>query len=119
MGITELTEQIQRFLDSAPEKNDVRAFLRAVERVSDVAVPVYDGPVELLVPPSAIIGADGSPIITKDATRGQLIDAGADFRTNTEKLISEAGRAMSTAITLEQLADGLAPGRRRRPTTTN
>lgn len=113
MGITELTEYVQRFLDSVPEKGDVRTFLKAVERVADVAVPVYDGPVELLVPPSAIIGNDGSPIITKDATRGELIDAGAGFRTNAAKLVSEAGRAMSTAITLEQLADSLAPGRRR------
>ena len=113
MGITELAAQIEGFLDSVPERSDVRAFLRAVEGASDVTVPVYDGSIELLVAPSAIIGNDGSPIVTKEATRGQLIDAAAGFRTNAQKLIGEAGRAMATAITLEQLADSLAPGRRR------
>ena len=113
MGITELSAQIEAFLDSAPDRADVRAFLRTVERISDVAVPVYDGPTELLVGPSAIIGNDGSPIVTSEATRGQLIDAAAGFRTNAQKLVAEAGRAMATAITLEQLADSLAPGRKR------
>ena len=110
MGIT---EQIEGLLDSVPEKSDVRAFLRAVEGVSDVAAPIHEGPIELLVVPSAIIGNDGSPIVTRDATRGQLIDAAAGFRTNAQRLIGEAGRAMITAITLEQLVDRLAPGRRR------
>jgi regulator of extracellular matrix RemA (YlzA/DUF370 family) len=113
VGITRLSAQIEGFLDSVPDKADVRAFLRTVERISDVAVPVYDGPTELLVAPSAIIGNDGSPIVTSEATRGQLIDAAAGFRTNAQKLVAEAGRAMATAITLEQLADSLAPGRRR------
>lgn len=111
-GIDEITAHVEGFLDSVPDKADVRAFLRAVESVSDAAIPFYRGPVELLVAPSAIIGNDGSPIVTTAATRGQLIDAAAGFRTNARRLIEEAGRAMATALTLEQLADSLAPGRK-------
>ena len=109
MGII---EHIDEFLGSVPERSEVRAFLRAVEGVSGAAVPPYEGPPEIVGAPSAIISNDGSPIVTKDATRGQLIDAAAGFRNNARKLIEEAGRAMATAITLEQMADLLAPGRR-------
>lgn len=78
-----------------------------------MAVPVYDGPIELLVAPSAIIGTTALQQSPNEATRRQLIDAAAGFQTNAQKLIAEAGRAMATAIALEQLADSLAPGRRR------
>ena len=112
MGITELAAHIEEFLGSVLDKSDVRTFMRVVEGVSDVAAPTSEGPIEMLVVPSAIITNDDSPIITKDATRGQQIDAAAGFRANAHRLIGEAGHAMAAAITIEQLADRLAPGRR-------